>query len=155
MMNRFSALWLGVTLLIEVCQLRALANDEPILAATPPMGWNSWNAFEKDIDERKIRAIADVMVTSGMRDAGYEYLVIDDAWMAPERDEKRRLRGDPNRFPSGMKAMGDYIHGKGLKFGIYQERGELTCQGLPGSLRYEQIDMATFAEAGVSEKSSK
>ena len=149
MMNRFSTLWLGVTLLTQVCQLRVLANDEPILAATPPMGWNSWNAFEKDIDERKIRAIADVMVTSGMRDAGYEYLVIDDAWMAPERDEKRRLRGDPKRFPSGMKAMGDYIHSKGLKFGIYQDRGELTCQGLPGSLRYEQIDMATFAEWGV------
>lgn len=148
-MNRLGTLCLGVTLFAHVCPLRTLADEEPILAATPPMGWNSWNAFEKDIDERKIRAIADAMVTSGMLDAGYEHLVIDDAWMAPERDENGRLTGDPKRFPSGMKAMGDYIHSKGLKFGIYQDRGELTCQGLPGSLRYEKIDMATFAEWGV------
>ena len=126
-----------------------MAADDELLAARPPMGWNSWNAFEKDIDEKKIREIADAMVTSGLRDAGYEYLVIDDAWMAPERDGQGRLVGDPKRFPAGMKALGDYIHGKGLKFGIYQDRGELTCQGLPGSLKHEQIDMATFAEWGV------
>ncbi|MFP6764890.1 MAG: NPCBM/NEW2 domain-containing protein, partial [Planctomycetaceae bacterium] len=134
---------------MQTYQLTGMAADEPILGATPPMGWNSWNAFEKDIDEKKIREIADVMVTSGLRDAGYEYLVIDDAWMAPERDGKGRLVGDPKRFPSGMKAMGDYIHSKGLKFGLYQDRGELTCQGLPGSLKHEQIDMATFAKWGV------
>ena len=126
-----------------------MAADDELLAARPPMGWNSWNAFEKDIDEKKLREIADAMVTSGMRDAGYESLVIDDAWMAPERDGNDRLVGDPDRFPSGMKAMGDYIHSKGLKFGIYQDRADLTCQGLPGSLGYEHIDMATFAEWGV------
>jgi len=119
------------------------------LAPTPPMGWNSWNAFEKDIDEGKIKAIADAMVTSGMRDAGYTYLVLDDAWMASRRDEDGRLVADPEKFPSGMKAIGDYIHGKGLKFGIYEDRGKMTCQQLPGSLGHEQIDMETFAAWGV------
>jgi len=121
----------------------------PGLAMTPPMGWNSWNAFEKEIDEKKIKAIADAMVTSGMRDAGYTYLVLDDAWMASERDEDGRLVADPEKFPSGMKAIGDYIHSKGLKYGIYQDRGRMTCQQLPGSFRHEQIDMETFAEWGV------
>ena len=87
------------------------------------MGWNSWNCFAKDIDEEKIHTIADLMVSNGMRDAGYEFLVLDDAWMAAERDGEGRLQADPKKFPSGMKALGDYIHGKGLKFGIYQDRG--------------------------------
>ncbi len=124
-------------------------NGKGGLAPTPPMGWNSWNAFEKDIDEEKIKAIADAMVSSGMRDAGYTYLVLDDAWMAPERDANGCLVADPNKFPSGMKAIGDYIHSKGLKYGIYQDRGRMTCQQLPGSFEYEQIDMATFAQWGV------
>ena len=124
-------------------------NANVSLAPTPPMGWNSWNAFEKDIDEGKIKAIADAMVTSGMRDAGYTYLVLDDAWMASQRDEDGRLVADPKKFPSGMKAIGDYIHGKGLKFGLYEDRGKMTCQQLPGSLGHEQIDMETFAEWGV------
>ncbi len=124
-------------------------NTDSDLAMTPPMGWNSWNAFEKDINEEKIKAIADAMVTSGMRDAGYTYLVLDDAWMASERDEDGRLVADLGKFPGGMKAIGDYIHSKGLKYGIYQDRGRMTCQQLPGSLGHEQIDMETFAEWGV------
>jgi len=124
-------------------------NTDSNLAMTPPMGWNSWNAFEKDIDEQKIKAIADAMVTSGMSDAGYTYLVLDDAWMAGERDEDGRLVADPEKFPGGMKAIGDYIHSKGLKYGIYQDRGKMTCQQLPGSLGHERIDMETFAEWGV------
>ncbi len=124
-------------------------NVESGIAMTPPMGWNSWNAFEKEIDEEKIKAIADAMVSSGMRNAGYTYLVIDDAWMASERDEEGRLVADPNKFPSGMKAMGDYIHSKGLKYGLYQDRGRMTCQQLPGSFKHEKIDMETFAEWGV------
>ena len=119
------------------------------LALTPPMGWNSWNAFEKEIDEEKIKAIADAMVTSGMRDAGYTYLVIDDAWMASQRDPAGRLVADPEKFPSGMKAVGDYIHSKGLKYGLYQDRGRMTCQQLPGSFGHERIDMETFAQWGV------
>ena len=119
------------------------------LAPTPPMGWNSWNIFAKEIDEAKIKAAADAMVSSGMRDAGYEYLVLDDAWMASERDENGALQADPNKFPKGMKEIGDYIHSKGLKFGIYEDRAYRTCQSLPGSFGHEQIDMATFAAWGV------
>ena len=119
------------------------------LALTPPMGWNSWNAFEAKIDEQKIRQIADAMVDSGMKDAGYTYVVIDDGWMADSRDSNGNLVGDPNKFPSGMKAIGDYIHSKGLKFGIYEDRGHSTCQQLPGSFKHEQTDMNTFASWGV------
>jgi hypothetical protein len=119
------------------------------LARTPPMGWNSWNAFKADIDEAKIKAIADAMVSSGMRDAGYVYLVLDDGWMAKERDASGNLAGDPAKFPGGMKALGDYIHGNGLKYGIYECRGYLTCQKLPGSFGNEERDMATFASWGV------
>ncbi|MHC4166130.1 MAG: NPCBM/NEW2 domain-containing protein [Planctomycetota bacterium] len=119
------------------------------LALTPPMGWNSWNAFETDIDEQKIRQIADAMVDSGMRDAGYTYLVLDDGWMASSRDGNGNLVADPNKFPSGMKAIGDYIHSKGLKFGIYEDRGHSTCQQLPGSFKHEQADMSIFASWGV------
>jgi hypothetical protein len=119
------------------------------LAPTPPMGWNSWNIFAKDINEVNIKAAADAMVASGMRDAGYQYLVLDDAWMAAERDENGALQADPNKFPKGMKDIGDYIHSKGLKFGIYEDRAYRTCQSLPGSFGHEQIDMATFAAWGV------
>jgi hypothetical protein len=128
------------------------AADRPAyayLALTPPMGWNSWNFFAKDINEVNIKATADAMVASGMRDAGYEYLVLDDAWMAPERDENGALQADPNKFPKGMKDIGDYIHSKGLKFGIYEDRAYRTCQSLPGSFEHEQIDMTTFAAWGV------
>lgn len=125
------------------------ADQRSLLAPTPPMGWNSWNAFEADINAEKILGIADAMVSSGMRDAGYVYLVLDDGWMAKERDAAGRLVADPKKFPDGMKALGDAIHARGLKFGIYEDRGKLTCQQLPGSLGHEQIDMATFAEWGV------
>ena len=119
------------------------------LARTPPMGWNSWNIFHGDIDEAQIKGIADAMVASGMRDAGYTTLVLDDGWMADKRDSNGRLVADPNKFPSGMKALGEYIHSKGLKYGIYQDRGHSTCMKLPGSFGYEQVDMDTFAEWGV------
>ena len=119
--------------------LLLLSSGNPVkedgLALTPPMGWNSWNAFQSDINEEKIRQTADAMVNSGMRDAGYEYLVIDDGWMAAERDNNGKLQADPEKFPNGMKAVGDYIHSKGLKFGLYECRGYLTCQKLPGKLR--------------------
>jgi len=127
----------------------ASCSNDNILAPTPPMGWNSWNAFEKDIDENKIKTIADIMVSSGMRDAGYKYLVIDDAWMAAERKENGELVADSTKFPGGMKAIGNYIHSKGLKYGIYECRGYVTCQNLPGSFEHEQIDMNSFAGWGV------
>ena len=119
------------------------------LARTPPMGWNSWNVFQGKIDEEKMRGIADALVTSGMRDAGYEYLVLDDGWMADRRDAAGNLVADPAKFPSGMKALADYVHARGLKFGIYQDRGHSTCMKLPGSFQHEQGDMNTFAEWGV------
>ncbi|MCH8218574.1 MAG: NPCBM/NEW2 domain-containing protein [Planctomycetes bacterium] len=127
----------------------ALHIYENELARTPPMGWNSWNAFHGDIDEQKIRGIADAMVALGMRDAGYTYLVIDDGWMADKRNSEGKLVADPNKFPSGIKALSDYIHGKGLKFGLYQDRGHSTCMRLPGSFGHEQVDMDTFAAWGV------
>ncbi|MCP4456158.1 MAG: alpha-galactosidase, partial [Planctomycetes bacterium] len=119
------------------------------LAESPPMGWNSWNIFHGDIDEEKIRGIADQLVETGMRDAGYTYLVLDDGWMADRRAPDGTLLADPNKFPSGMKALGEYIHSKGLKYGIYQDRGHSTCMRLPGSFGYEQMDMNLFAEWGV------
>ena len=119
------------------------------LALTPPMGWNSWNVFQADIDEKTIKQTADAMVDSGMRDAGYTYLVLDDGWLAGKRDSEGNLTADPNKFPGGMKAIGDYIHSKGLKFGIYEDRGRMTCQQLPGSFKHEQADMTTFASWGV------
>ena len=138
----------------ELTQSNSFINqaDSPAyayLAPTPPMGWNSWNFFAKDIDEAKIKAIADAMVYSGMRDAGYQYLVLDDAWMAAERDDNGALQADPVKFPKSMKEIGDYIHSKGLKYGIYEDRAYRTCQSLPGSFGHEQIDMATFAAWGV------
>jgi alpha-galactosidase len=113
------------------------------------MGWNSWNFFQADISEQIIRDTADAMVESWMRDAGYEYLVLDDGWMAKERDSEGNLVADPEKFPSGMKALGDYIHSKGLKYGIYADRGHSTCQRLPGSFEHEQADIDAFASWGV------
>ena len=113
----------------------APAAEKPPLAQTPPMGWNSWNKFGCDIDEELIRETADAMVSSGMAAAGYEYVNIDDCWMAPERDAQGRLQPDPERFPGGIEALADYVHAKGLKLGIYSSAGTATCQGLPGEPR--------------------
>lgn len=118
------------------------------LALTPPMGWNSWNKFGCDVSETLIREIADAMITSGMKDAGYEYIVIDDCWQI-DRDEKGMIVADPDRFPSGMKALADYIHSKGLKFGIYSCAGTKTCEKRPGSHGMELIDAQTYADWGV------
>ncbi|MDP4282259.1 MAG: glycoside hydrolase family 27 protein [Bacteroidota bacterium] len=120
----------------------------PDLAKTPPMGWNSWNKFGCDINEKVIREMADAMVSYGLRDAGYTYLVIDDCWQIA-RDSSGNIVADPDRFPSGMKKLGDYIHSKGLKFGIYSDAGTATCQGRPGSRGYEFQDARTYASWGV------
>ena len=118
------------------------------LAQTPPMGWNSWNKFACDVNEAIVRRTADAMVSSGMRDAGYQYVVIDDCWHGP-RDANGFITADPQRFPSGMKAVGDYIHSKGLKFGIYSDAGRQTCGGRPGSQGHEYQDALTYARWGV------
>ncbi len=118
------------------------------LASTPPMGWNSWNKFGCNVSEDLIRQIADAMVASGMKDAGYQYVVIDDCWQV-ERDGNGNIVADPKHFPSGMKALADYVHAKGLKFGLYSDAGTKTCQGRPGSRGYEFQDARQYAAWGV------
>jgi alpha-galactosidase len=119
------------------------------LAMTPPMGWNSWNTFETNIDEKLIKETADIMVTSGMEAAGYNYIVLDDGWMAKERDKDGNLVADPVKFPSGIKALIDYVHSKGLKFGLYNCAGTSTCAGYPGTRGYEYQDARFYANLGI------
>ena len=118
------------------------------LALTPPMGWNSWNKFACNVSEDLIKGTADAMVKSAMKDAGYEYIVIDDCWQV-SRDANGTIVADPQRFPHGMKAVGDYIHSVGLKFGIYSDAGSKTCQGRPGGLGHEYQDAIQYAAWGV------
>lgn len=121
---------------------------KPDLAATPPMGWNSWNKFACNVSEQLIRQQADAMVASGMKAAGYTYLVIDDCWQK-SRDDNGNIVADPERFPSGIKALADYVHAKGLKFGLYSDAGALTCGGRPGSAGHEFQDARQYARWGV------
>lgn len=118
------------------------------LALTPPMGWNSFYGFGQNVSEQMIRETADVMVAQGLKDVGYEYIGIDDLWQGG-RDEKGFLYPDPERFPSGIKALSDYVHSKGFKFGIYSDAGIKTCCGKVGSYLYEEKDASTFASWGV------
>jgi len=116
------------------------------LARTPPMGWNSWNLFAGKIDDQTVRTMADAMVTSGMRDAGYVYVNIDDTWEGV-RDAQGNLQSN-HKFPD-MKALADYVHSKGLKLGIYSSPGPRTCAGYPASYGHEEQDAKTFAGWGV------
>ncbi|MBN1185386.1 MAG: glycoside hydrolase family 27 protein [Bacteroidales bacterium] len=118
------------------------------LAQTPPMGWNSWNKFGPEVSEKLIISIADAMAKNGMTEAGYEYIVLDDYWQV-SRDENGNILADKDRFPNGMKYLADYIHSKGLKFGIYSCAGTQTCGGRPGSRGYEFQDARTYAQWGV------
>ena len=118
------------------------------LARTPPMGWNSWNALRLNINEDLVKQVADVMVEKGLKDAGYEYLVIDDGWQIA-RDDEGSIVVDPQKFPSGIKALADYVHSRGLKFGLYSDAGTKTCGGFPGSLGHEYQDARTYAAWGV------
>ena len=118
-------------------------------AATPPMGWNSWNKFGGSITDTLVRGIADAMVSSGMQAAGYQFINIDDMWQAASRDASGNIVPDSSKFPNGMKALADYVHGKGLKLGLYSDRGTKTCAGRPGSYSYETKDAQTYASWGV------
>lgn len=120
-----------------------------MIKLTPPMGWNSWNTFGNEINEKLIMDTADRMVDLGLLPAGYEYLVIDDCWSEKMRDENGRLVADRNKFPHGMRYLADYVHEKGLKFGMYSCDGLFTCAAFPGSFEYEFKDAATLAEWGV------
>lgn len=119
------------------------------LALTPPMGWNSWNPFGQNVSEAVIKETADAMVSSGLKDLGFTYIVIDDIWQGGRDSVTGELYQDKVRFPSGIKALADYVHGKGLKFGIYSDAGTLTCGDKPGSFGYEQKDARLFAGWGV------
>jgi alpha-galactosidase len=125
-----------------------LCAQETLLASTPPMGWNSWNKFGCNVSEDLIRQMADEMVKSGMKDAGYQYVVIDDCWQV-SRDQNANIVPDPQRFPSGIKALADYVHARGLKFGIYSDAGSKTCAGRPGGLGHEYQDALQYAAWGV------
>lgn len=132
------------------CSTNVNAQKFEGLALTPPMGWNSWNTFQTNINDSLVRGIADVMVSSGMKDAGYTYLVLDDGWMAMERDSVTgNLVPDPKKFPNGMKVLVDYVHSKGLKFGLYNCAGTKTCAGYPGTRGYEYQDARFYASLGI------
>lgn len=120
-----------------------------MLAQTPPMGFNTWNTFGPNINEQMMLEITDVMVERGYRDAGYKYVVIDDCWSMRERNENGELVADPEKFPHGMKFIADYVHSKGLKFGMYSCAGIRTCAGFPSSFDHEYQDARTFASWGV------
>jgi len=122
-----------------------MAQPAPV-AATPPMGWNSWNHFAGKVTDADVRATADILVSSGMRDAGYVYVNIDDTWEG-ERDAQGNIQSN-SKFPD-MKALGDYVHSKGLKLGIYSSPGTKTCAGYPGTKGYEYQDARQYAAWGV------
>ncbi len=119
------------------------------LAQTPPMGWNSWNTFGVDIDENLVIGVVDSMASMGFRDAGYNYVVIDDGWMLKQRDKNGNLVADPAKFPHGIKYLADYVHSKGMKFGIYNCAGTQTCGGYPGGRGHEYQDALLYASWGV------
>jgi alpha-galactosidase len=138
-------LFIGVLLLT---QISAMSQKTQGLVLTPPMGWNSWNKFGCDINEKLIKETADAFVNQGFKEAGYEYIVIDDCWQL-SRDKDGKIVADPEKFPAGIKTLADYIHSRGLKFGIYSCAGLQTCGKRPGSHGYEVIDANTYAEWGV------
>jgi len=126
----------------------AFAQKFETLARTPQMGWNSWNKFGCNVSEQLIRETADAMVANGMKAAGYQYINIDDCWHG-ERDARGFIQPNKEHFPSGMKALADYVHARGLKLGIYSDAGWKTCGGKPGSRGYEYQDALTYAEWGI------
>ncbi len=133
-------------LILLLCSLLRISSGSAQIAAKPPMGWNSWNHFAEKVDDKTIRETADLMVSSGMRDAGYVYVNIDDTWQG-KRDAQGRI--EPNeKFPD-MKALAAYVHSRGLKLGIYSSPGAKTCAGYEGSLGHEQQDADTYATWGI------
>ena len=119
------------------------------LALTPPMGWNDWYSVYCGVNAQLVEQTAQEMVADGMKAAGYDYVNIDDCWMAPSRDASGNLVPDPTRFPGGIAPVAAYVHSLGMKLGIYEDAGTTTCAGLPGSFGHEAQDAATFASWGV------
>lgn len=139
---------LVIAILLVLTSTSLFAQKWEGLADRPPMGWNSWNKFACNINEELIREVADAMVESGLADVGYVYINLDDCWHAAERDENGFPQCDTVRFPSGMKALTDYVHSKGLKIGIYSDAGRRTCGGRFGSFGHEYQDALQYARWG-------
>jgi alpha-galactosidase len=154
--RRVVAWWVGVVLVAAGAGVGvvvgvagpavALGNG---LAVTPPMGWNDWNAYGCNVSESLVEATAQAMHADGMQAAGYQYVNIDDCWMSPARDGSGNLVADPSKFPDGIAAVASYVHGLGLKLGIYEDAGTATCAGFPGSYGHEAADARLFASWGV------
>ncbi len=134
--------------ILAMMALPAKAQKWEHLADTPQMGWSTWNKFQGNISEEIIKGIADALVESGLKDAGYTYINIDDCWHG-QRDADGFIQADAKKFPNGMKAVADYVHSKGLKLGIYSDAGTATCAGMPGSLGHEYQDAIQYARWGV------
>jgi alpha-galactosidase len=137
--------------LISSLSAAALAQDNAVskgLALTPPMGWNSWNKFGCNVSDELVRGMADAMVKSGMKDAGYQYIIIDDCWQV-SRDTNGNIVAEAQHFPNGIKPLADYVHSLGLKFGIYSDAGSKTCAGRPGGLGHEYQDALMYTSWGV------
>ena len=146
----FRKLFRGIFFILSLSGA-VLAQESPVskaLALTPPMGWNTWNKFGCNVSDELVRGMADAMVKSGMKDAGYQYIVIDDCWQV-SRDLNANIVADPQRFPNGIKALADYVHSLGLSFGIYSDAGTKTCAGRPAGLGHEYQDALMYASWGV------
>jgi alpha-galactosidase len=143
-----AAIFLAAIPLVVTATMPASALENG-LGRTPPMGWNEWNTFGCNSNDALIRAVADALVSSGMAAAGYQYVNLDDCWSARTRGPDGTLQPDPAKFPNGIKALADYVHGKGLKMGIYSSAGTTTCSGYPGSIGFERQDAQTWAAWGI------
>src|SRR4051812_31105299 len=152
---RLARLWLAGVLALLVAPVIALGSAPPAsalgngLALTPPMGWNDWNAYGCNVSEQLVEQTAQAMHNNGMQAAGYQYVNIDDCWMASSRDASGNLVASSTKFPSGIAAVASYVHSLGLKLGIYEDAGTATCAGYPGSYGHEQQDARSFASWGV------
>jgi alpha-galactosidase len=149
--SSYSRRYIAIGAVATALLLTAFRSAPPVpngLALTPPMGWNSWNHFGCNVSATLIRGVADAMAANGMREAGYRYVVIDDCWQVG-RDASGTIIADSVRFPGGMKPLADYVHAKGLQFGIYTDAGRKTCEGRPGSYGFEERDAKSYAQWGV------
>ncbi len=144
MKTKLNFLWMILFILSSQLCAQSVIKQDAKLALTPPMGWMTWNYFGDNFNEKDIREMADAMVNSGMKEAGYNYIFIDDGWQGG-RDRQNNMIPDPVKFPSGIKALAAYVHSKGLKLGIYSDAAQLTCAGYTASLGFEEQDAKTFA----------
>jgi alpha-galactosidase len=136
-------IWIAFILIISFGKF----NSQNLSSPTPPMGYMTWNFFGDNITEQDVKTLTEAMVTSGLRDLGYDYIFIDDGWQGG-RDAKNNMIADPKKFPSGLKSLTDFVHSKGMKIGIYSDAAPLTCAGYTASLYFEEQDAKSFADWG-------